>query len=295
MARLASTDDATDVARLAAASADEDAGLNDVVRADLLSAHPDSATWLVSSGLAHVQRDARVEQSWVLGVSAAPADWPILIDAVTAHVAERGGGAVTWWRAGATADDIEAACALGFAVARRQHELRTRLPLAGGAATRVDHDTNGDLQLRTLQPDDVDGVLAVNNAAFAGHPEQGGWTRELLDARMAQPWFDPTLFVVAAAPPNRVVGFNWLKPHAASATDVARGEIYVIAVDPAAHGRGLGRALAVHGLDLLHSRGFEWASLFVAADNEAALALYGSLGFSAHRTDVALVIEVPAR
>ena len=193
-----------------------------------------------------------------------------------------------------TTTTSRSATAHGYSVTRRQYELRVALPVT--APTRPngqDQPLTGDVTLRTFEPGDVDGVLAVNNAAFAGHHEQGDWTRSTFEARTAQAWFDPSLFVIASAG-NRVIGFNWLKAHAATPNDVARGEIYVIAVDPAAHGRGLGRTLAVRGLDLLHARGYAWGSLFVAADNEAALSLYRSLGFTTHRTDVALVATVAA-
>jgi mycothiol synthase len=289
---LASTDDA-DAIRIADAAADEDGPLNDVLRADLARPGADSATWVTPDGLAHVQRDARHDASWLLGVAASRPAWPALLERAAAHVADHGGGTVTWWCAGAHDDDLAIATAHGYAVARQQHELRVALPLAPAAESGTGHRRSSEVELRTFESGDIEGVLAVNNAAFAGHHEQGGWTRSTFEARMAQPWFDPSLFVIAATA-TRVVGFNWLKTHPATANDVARGEIYVIAVDPAAHGRGLGRTLAVRGLDLLHARGFAWGSLFVAADNTAALALYQSLRFATHRTDVALVAHVPA-
>ena len=53
----------------------------------------------------------------------------------------------------------------------------------------------------------------MNNRAFAGHPDQGGWHEATLRARMAEPWFDPSLFLLAFDAEG-LAGFNWLKLHA---------------------------------------------------------------------------------
>ncbi|MEY2765249.1 MAG: mycothiol synthase, partial [Actinomycetota bacterium] len=65
------------------------------------------------------------------------------------------------------------------------------------------------------------------------------------------------------------------------------GEIYVIGVDPAHHGKGLGRALTIAGFWHLASRGIRRGMLYVAGDNAAAIRLYESLGMRvAHHDDV---------
>ncbi len=64
---------------------------------------------------------------------------------------------------------------------------------------------------------------------------------------------------------------------------------------PAARASGLGRALAIAGLNAVHDHaGIDTGMLFVAADNEPALALYRALGFTVHRVDRAYECEVPA-
>ena len=64
------------------------------------------------------------------------------------------------------------------------------------------------------------------------------------------------------------------------------GEVYVVAVDPAAQGRGLGRALTAAGLAHLAVLGVREIILYVESDNAPAIATYSKLGFAHAETHV---------
>lgn len=120
--------------------------------------------------------------------------------------------------------------------------------------------------------------IELNARVFATHPEQGRLTVEDLAARQAEPWFDADDFLLARDETGRIIGYNWLK------VDGDHGEIYVLGVGEP--GRGLGRSLMLAGLDRLRERGVTTASLYVEGDNEAAVHLYRSLGFTDYAVDV---------
>lgn len=137
--------------------------------------------------------------------------------------------------------------------------------------------------LRTFVPgQDEAAWLAVNAAAFAHHPEQGGLGPQDLQDREAEPWFDPAGFFLAFRGAV-LAGFHWTKVHAAEGL----GEVYVVGVAPSEQGSGLGRALTAVGLrHLARDRGLDTAMLYVDADNLPAVAVYERLGFTTHEIDL---------
>jgi mycothiol synthase len=134
--------------------------------------------------------------------------------------------------------------------------------------------------VRSFEPGDESAWLAVNAAAFADHPEQGRWTISDLSQRMAEPWFDPAGLYVAVRG-EHMVGFHWTKVE-----QPAEGEVYVIGVDPAEQGTGLGRALLLIGLRRLRDRGVGQVTLYVEESNVGARRLYSSMGFTRSAIDV---------
>jgi mycothiol synthase len=138
-------------------------------------------------------------------------------------------------------------------------------------------------------PHDDEQLLRVNNAAFDWHPEQGGWSIEKLRERLAQPWVDPAGIFLALDVQDRLLGFHWTRIHPETETEQKLGEVYVLGVDPACHGRGLGKALTLVGLRHLREKGLAQAKLYVEETNAPALATYRALGFTVYAQDIAYV------
>jgi mycothiol synthase len=189
--------------------------------------------------------------------------------------AAAGGHALRLWAHG----DLPAAAALAAAAGFERFRAlwQMRRPLSEPLAEPV---LPAGRTLRSFVPgQDEDAWLALNGRAFAKHPEQGGWTRHDLERREREPWFDPAGFFIAEKD-GAMTGFHWTKVHSPSL-----GEVYVVGVDPAEQGSGLGRALTLAGLHHLRDRGADQAMLYVDEDNVPAIRMYEALGFTRARVD----------
>jgi mycothiol synthase len=239
------------------------------------------------------------------------------LDLTRALVAEAGHGPMRLWAHGDLPAATRLAAAAGFERVRSLWQMRRSLLSSIGQPQLPDGVT-----VRTFAVgQDEEQWLQVNGRAFASHPEQGTWTSADLDLREREPWFDPDGFFLAERS-GKIVGFHWTKVHgrtaAAGPGDGPRaprdedgeqppgdrnaaanpgggqaghghepiGEVYVVGVDPAERGTGLGRALTVIGLRYLRSLGLHQVMLYVDEANTAAIGLYESLGFTHWATDV---------
>jgi len=138
---------------------------------------------------------------------------------------------------------------------------------------------------------DEDAWLRVNARAFVHHPEQGQMTRLDLDRRIAQSWFDATGFILIEdirGPSPVLAASHWTKvvPPKDPQASPTEGEVYVVAVDPAYQGMGLGQMVTVLGLRHLIERGLSEAFLYVEGDNTRAVSIYSELGFTRTGADV---------
>ncbi|TQF03990.1 mycothiol synthase [Kitasatospora acidiphila] len=188
---------------------------------------------------------------------------------------------VDFWAHGGHPGAVRLAAEYGAELIRELRQMRRTAPAPEQAPLPE------GVTVRAFRPgQDDEAWLRLNALAFAHHPEQGSWTTQDLADRLAEPWFDPNGFFLAFRN-DRLVGFHWTKVHPATATEPELGEVYVVGVDPAEQGNGLGRALTTVGLrHLALDRGLDTVLLYVDADNTAAVRVYERVGFVVHEVDL---------
>ncbi|GAA4230515.1 mycothiol synthase [Streptosporangium album] len=231
-------------------------------------------------------------------------------------VLEQTGGRLRLWAHGGHPGAEALALSTGFTKIRSLWQMRRSLFAAIPA-----FELPEGVRLRAFVPgsSDEEAWVALNAKAFAHHPEQGAWTLDDLKRREQEPWFDPAGFFLAERPGGsgdgggdteaesggdgtagggtadgdgtagggRLVGFHWTKVHGDGGHGHEPiGEVYVVGVDPAEQGGGLGRSLTLAGLSHLRSRGLAQVMLYVDESNPAAIHLYEKLGFTRWDVDV---------
>ena len=202
-----------------------------------------------------------------------------------------------FWAHGTLRQAQATAAALGLIPVRELVQMRRSLR---GVPEPVIPDQLRGVRIRTYAgtSDDAE-LLRVNNAAFAEHPEQGGWTDAELAERRNEPWFDPAGLFLAfddeGDRAGRLLGFHWTKVHL---DKPGLGEVYVLGVDPTTQSRGLGKLLTSVGLAYLarrlggpqNSQAEPTVLLYVESDNVAAVRTYERLGFTTYSVDTAYAV-----
>jgi ribosomal protein S18 acetylase RimI-like enzyme len=137
--------------------------------------------------------------------------------------------------------------------------------------------TPPDVVVRRAVADDAASIGAVFDAAV-----RENWTflGELADRPMfTAPYWDdlvadhvpPDALLVATDATNRVLGFT--------AVHVEGGEMFLLFVDPAQTGRGLGRLLLDAAHDVLRAGGVREAFLYAEERNARARSVYAAAGY----------------
>lgn len=122
--------------------------------------------------------------------------------------------------------------------------------------------------IRAAQAADLDAILALE-AQFPGDRMSRRSVRRLLQVPSAQVW------VAQPADATAPLGALVMLTRRGS----TRARIYSVAVDPAARGRGLAKALVQQAESAARAGGCQRMQLEVREDNTAARGLYGSLGY----------------
>jgi ribosomal-protein-alanine acetyltransferase len=125
--------------------------------------------------------------------------------------------------------------------------------------------------LRHAGPDDLAGIMLIENSTFAGD----AWETETMAAELASE-HTRYLVVTPVADPSAIIGYGGVQAPVGSGD----ADIQTIAVASTAQSQGIGRALMHRLIDEARSRGARQVFLEVRADNAPARALYASLGFA---------------
>ncbi|MCP9849047.1 GNAT family N-acetyltransferase [Cyanobium sp. Morenito 9A2] len=125
-------------------------------------------------------------------------------------------------------------------------------------------ETSPDTITGDLGEAQLAGCLALDQAALGGFWSAGQWATELVDPRRPGLglWRQGALVAMAC---------GWLI--------VDELHLSLVVVDPRQRRQGLGRRVVEALLERAEGLGAKRATLEVAADNVAALGLYGALGF----------------
>lgn len=128
------------------------------------------------------------------------------------------------------------------------------------------------------RPTDAAEWVRVNAAAFADHPEQGAVTLTEFTALTGEPWFDPADLMLAwDAATDDLAGYAWVKTlRTEHGVDT---ELYVLGVDPAYAGRGLGAGLLGETLRRMATHQPDRITLHVDGTNAQARDIYDRVGF----------------
>jgi mycothiol synthase len=188
--------------------------------------------------------------------------------------------------------DIEAdrrALYTGFGMERVRFFVNLARPLNGNVPPV---EVPEGVRLRIFDPEqDAETVWRVDNTAFRdhwGHTE--GKLEEFLHW-IKRPHMRPGLWLLAEVEASgEVVGIalNIIDPDWIAQTGRQEGEVDTLAVLREHRKKGLGRALLVQSLHVLHNEGMEAVQLYADADNlTGAMRLYESVGFRVRKTNMA--------
>ena len=164
---------------------------------------------------------------------------------------------------------------LGFEFVRRFLELR--LDMARVSWQDIDRAAQ---RCRHLRCGEEDKLTQIQNLSFAGHWGYDPDTVEAITYRINLSNCTPE-DVVLTYDGDKVTGYCWtgITYDGEAVIGEGKGRILMLGTGPDYRGRGVGKRVLLAGLAYLKSKGLRVAELTVDSENEAACALYRSVGF----------------
>jgi len=163
---------------------------------------------------------------------------------------------------------------MDFRSTRRYLELRLDL-----SKVFIPETSRKAVHIRPFKSGEEDRLACIQNRAFGSTWGYSSNTIQDIIDRTALPNFSPQ-DVLYAFDGKKIVGYCWTmitSPNRFSSR--SSGRIFMIGVDPKDQGRGVGKQLLLAGLSYLKGKGIHIVDLTVDSENNAAFALYKSVGF----------------
>ena len=151
------------------------------------------------------------------------------------------------------------------------------------------------VEVRPVQPDQVRTIWETHWEAFRGEWDFKGPTPEDIDAELAEPHVDPSLWKVAWAG-DQIVGQvkSYINPEENAARGYLRGYTEYISTHHDWRNRGIAGTLLANSLQELKDRGMTEAALGADTNNPGgAFQLYTSLGFELQHYEAVYTKPLP--
>jgi len=221
-------------------------------------------------GVIGCEIDRSQRRAWIRGPWAVPGLSSASLEAALLNTLERALPEINRLDAFPSEDDETLAALYRGAGYCRMDVHRVMQAALGDAGTA----TAADPRIRPARSDDLRQWLPLHHGLFPGS--------YLSDDEIAAAISDGPRLVLTARLDGRPAGYLVAKD------DATMDELYVdyLGVDPAARGRGLGRALLRHAMRWGEDRGRRRAALTVRQDRAEALSLYLQCGFQQARAGV---------
>lgn len=117
------------------------------------------------------------------------------------------------------------------------------------------------------------------------------WTKQILEVFDRLSRRETDRIFVAEDESHAFLGYLWIGEGGNMMTGLKHGYVYDIFVKEEFRGKGIGRILVEKSESYCRERGYSRILLMVSVSNQAAISLYGKMGFKAEQTYMAKALS----